>query len=385
MHLKLKPSTAALAVIGLAFFTDMVLYYLIVPLLPRYATSLHLSQMQVGALFGSYAVALLAATLPVARVTDRHGRRSVMLVGLLGLGAATMLFAFSHAFWLLLLARALQGVAAAATWVPGMALLADFFDAESRGAAMGTAFAMANLGALAGPPLSGFLDQHAGPRAPFFIGAALVALDAAGRAFLLEEPVRHPAPVVPWRVLLEDRLIRAFTGAMILASGLWAILESTLPLHLAKALHLGPAAIGLCFMAAVLTHTICSPQMGKLSDRIGRVKVLRIGLALCLVALPLPVFMPGVWTMAVALALLGASASFVMAPCGPGVADAVQAMGRTDFASGFALLNIAYAIGMVVGPFLGSALVEALGIRMAFVILAAGYAAYGFTLRPRAI
>ena len=383
--MRLKPTTAALATIGLAFFTDMVLYYLLVPLLPRYAAALHLSQMQIGALFGSYAVALLAATLPVARITDRHGRRSVMLGGLLGLGAATMLFAFSHAFWLLLLARALQGIAASATWVPGMALLADYFDAGSRGAAMGTAFAMANLGALAGPPLSGFLDQHAGPRAPFFVGAALVALDAAARAFLLKDPPRHPEPAVPWRALLSQPLIRAFAGAMVLASALWAILESTLPLYLDERLGLGPTAIGLCFMAAVLTHTLCSPQMGKLSDRIGRVKVLRIGLALCLVALPLPVFMPGVWATAAALALLGASASFVMAPCGPGVADAVQAMGRMDYASGFALLNLAYAVGMVAGPFIGSALVEACGIRVAFMLLAVGYAAYGFALRPRAI
>jgi MFS family permease len=94
--------------------------------------------------------------------------------------------------------------------------------------------------------------------------------------------------------------------------------------------------------------------------------------------------MPGPGSTAAALALLGASASLVMAPCGPGVADAVQAMGRTDYASGFALLNLAYAVGMVAGPILGSALVEAWGIRAAFMILAAGYAIYGFTLRSRA-
>jgi multidrug resistance protein len=326
-------------------------------------------------------VALLAATLPVARITDRHGRRSVMVLGLLGLAAATVLFAFARAFWLLVLARALQGVAGAATWIPGMALLADHFDAESRGKAMGTAFALANLGVLLGPPLSGFLDQHAGPRAPFMLGAALVILDAAARAFLLKDTPRHPEPPVPWKTLLAHPLIRIFAGAMVLASGLWALVESTLPLHLDARLHLGPTAIGLCFMAAALSHTICSPQMGRLSDRIGRVKVLRIGFALCLLALPLPVFMPGIGAVILAMVLLGATASFVMAPCGPGVADAVQAMGRTDYALGFAILNLAYAVGMVMGPLLGSALVQGTGIRMAFAVLAIGYGAYGFALR----
>jgi multidrug resistance protein len=379
--MRLKPSTAALVVTGLAFFTDMLLYYLLVPLLPRYAAELHLSQMRVGVLFGSYAVALLAATLPVGRLTDRHGRRSVMLIGLLGLGATTLLFAFAKAYWLLVLARALQGVAGAATWLPGMALLADHFGPEERGKAMGLAFAAANVGALMGPPVSGFLDQHAGPRAPFLVGAALVLVDAAGRAFLLKEGERAPSGPIPWRVLLAHPLIRAFTGAMVLASGLWALIESTLPLHLSGRLGLGPAAIGLCFAMAALSHTCASPLMGRLSDRIGRVKVLRIGLALCLVALPLPVFMPGIGTVIAALVLLGATASFVMAPCGPAVADAVESLGRTDYASGFALLNIAYAVGMVAGPFAGSALVELCGIRSAFVVLALGYGSYGFLLR----
>jgi hypothetical protein len=59
----------------------------------------------------------------------------------------------------------------------------------------------------------------------------------------------------------------------------------------------------------------------------------------------------------------------------------VQSLGRTDYGSGFALLNIAYAVGMVVGPFAGSALVELCGIRLAFVVLALGYASYGIVLR----
>ena len=379
--MKLKPATAALAVTGLAFFTDMLLYYLLVPLLPRYAAELHLSQMRVGLLFGSYAVALLAATLPVGRLTDRHGRRAVMLVGLLGLGATTLLFAFAKAYWLLVLARALQGAAGAATWLPGMALLADHFGPEERGKAMGLAFAAANVGVLLGPPVSGFLDQHAGPRAPFLAGAGLVLVDAAGRAFLLKEGERASMGPIPWRALLEHRLIRAFVGAMILASGLWALIESTLPLHLNGRLGLGPAAIGTCFAAAALSQTCASPLMGRLSDRLGRVKVIRTGLFLCLLTLPLPVFMPGIWTVGAAMVLLGATASFVMAPCGPGVADAVQALGRTDYGSGFALLNIAYAVGMVAGPFAGSALVQGFGIRIAFVILALGYGAYGIALR----
>ena len=87
--------TAALLVTALAFHVDTLLYYLLVPLLPRYARDLGLNPLKVGILFGSYAVALLLATLPVALLTDRYGRRAPMLWGLAGLLATTFVFAVS--------------------------------------------------------------------------------------------------------------------------------------------------------------------------------------------------------------------------------------------------------------------------------------------------
>ena len=238
-----SPQTAALLVTALAFHVDMLLYYLLVPLLPRYARELGLNPMKVGILFGSYAVALLLATFPVAILTDKVGRRAPMLWGLAGLAITTLVFAISKQYWLLVLARFLQGIAGSATWLPGMALLADHFPSESRGRAMGTAFAAANLGVLIGPPLSGFLDQHAGPAAPFLLGAGLVALDAFGRATLLPEVEPERGPRLPFRQLLSNPTIRLFAGAMALGSGLWALLESTLRLEAQREQRVAPELV----------------------------------------------------------------------------------------------------------------------------------------------
>jgi multidrug resistance protein len=354
----------------------MLLYYLLVPLLPRYARDLQLNQMEVGILFGSYAVALLLATFPVALLTDRYGRRGTMLWGLAGLMVTTLVFAVSKQYWLLVLARFLQGVAGAATWLPGMALLADHFPAESRGKAMGTAFAAANLGVLIGPPLSGFLDQHGGPSTPFLLGAVLVALDAAGRAFLL--PVTEPkrGPKLPFRQLLSNRTIRVFAGAMALGSCLWALLESTLPLDFNRRLGQSPTQIGLCFAAAAVAHTLTSPLMGRLSDRIGRARVLRVGLVLAAILLPLPALLPRSWMVVVAMMGLGSTASFIMSPCSPAVADQVERLGSQSFASAFSILNLAYSVGMMVGPLVGGALVQGLGLAWALGLSGLGFAAY---------
>jgi MFS transporter, DHA1 family, solute carrier family 18 (vesicular amine transporter), member 1/2 len=374
------PSTAALLVTSLAFHVDTLLYYLLVPLLPRYARDLGLNPMKVGILFGSYAVALLLATFPVAILTDRHGRRAPMLWGLAGLAATTLLFAVSSHYWLLVLARFLQGIAGAATWLPGMALLADHFPSESRGRAMGTAFAAANLGVLIGPPISGYLDQHAGPSAPFLLGAGLVILDAAGRAFLLTDVAQERGPRLPIRQLLTNPVIRLFAGAMVLGSGLWALLESTLPLDLDRRLALSPYQIGLCFAAAALAHSFTSPLMGHLSDRIGRTKVLRMGLLLTLVLLPLPALLPRAWMVVVAMLGLGSTASFIMSPCSPAVADQVEQQGSQSFASAFSILNLAYSAGMMIGPLVGGALVQALGLPMALGFCGLGFGGYLFAV-----
>ncbi len=378
-----RPSakTSALLVVGLAFFTDMFLYYLLVPLLPIYARALHLGQMRVGFLFGSYAIALLAVTLPLGALADRVGRRRPMLLGLFGLGATTLLFVFAKSYWLLVLARALQGAAGAATWIPGLALLADHFSSGERGRAMGTVFACANLGVLLGPPIAGFLTQSFGPSSPFLLGVGLVLLDAAGRAFFLKEIPMSGGERISPKVLVGNRSILVFSGALALGALLWSVMESTLPLHMDSVLHFSPSQIGLCFAAAAATHTVTSPLMGHLSDRIGRKKVLIMGLLMAVVIIPLPVFFRHPWLVVASMMALGSTASFIMSPSSPAVADAVEKTGSASFASAFSILNIAYAVGMMVGPLVGSALVQGIGLQAALMVVGLGFGAYIFAAK----
>ncbi len=367
---------ALLVVVGLAFFTDSILYYLLVPLLPHYAKSLGLSQMEVGVLFGVYSAALLAGTYPIGRLADRIGRRKPFLWGLIGLGATTLLFAFAGSYPLLLVARALQGLAAAATWTTGLALLAEGFPSERRGQAMATVFAAANVGVLLGPPVSGFLTESLGPRSPFLLAAALALADAAARVLLLHDAEPPRGERVSLRGLLANPTVRTFAGAMALGAALWALLESTLPLHLDAVLGMGASEIGLLFAATALTHTLTSPLMGRLSDRVGRKKVLTVGFVLAALLVPIPAFVSTKVTVALAMAALGVTASFVMSPVSPGLADAVESMGSRSFGSVFSLVNVAYAVGMMGGPLVGSALVETVGLRGALVATGAVFAAY---------
>jgi MFS family permease len=81
------------------------------------------------------------------------------------------------------------------------------------------------------------------------------------------------------------------------------------------------------------------------------------------------------------MVVVGATASLVMSPLSPAMADAVDRRESQSYGSAFVVLNLAYALGMLLGPVGGSALVQSLGIRTAFLLVALGYGAYGLAMR----
>lgn len=376
-----SPTLSAILVVGIALFADTLIYFLLVPLLPGYAQRHQLGPLGVGLLVWSYAAALLASTLPLGRFLEGRSRRAPMLAGLGLLGLSTLVFAFTDSFPLLVAARLLQGVSATLTWVAGLALLADTVPSEHRGKAMGSVFAFANAGLLLGPPISGWMVQHWGPRSPFLLAVGLVALDALARMLLLRDPVPQPGIPLGLRDLLADRAVRTLAGMMALGAALTTLLEGALPIHFDRALKLGPQAIGLLFGLMAGTHMLTSPLMGTLSDRTGRRPLLTIGLVAGALLVPATVLAPSLPLLAGTMVLLGLAVSFLLSPVSPAMADAVEARGSRSYASVFGILNLSYALGMLLGPLIGSLLTAALGLRGAMALLALGFLAYLPALR----
>ncbi len=373
---RLSAKHAALVVVGLAFFTDTVVYAMLPPLLPEYARQHGLSQTHLGLLFGSYAAALLLAALPLGSWADRRGRRGPFLGGLLGFGAATVLFAFAGTFPLLLLARVLQGVAAAATWVAGLSMLADHFPADQRGKAMSTVFACANLGLLSGPSFAGWMVRLWSIRTAFLFAAGLAVLDALVRLTLLP-PDPPPTPSRSGYIgLLKDGAVRIFAGAMVMGAALGAVLEAVLPLHLSRDLHMDAVAIGLAFTTAALASTFVSPFVGHWTDRRGAVRPLRLGLIMGAALMALAPFVPSRAWIYVFMLATGTTCSLLMSPCGPALASHVERKGGSEFGAVFSLLNIAFSLGMMAGPVMGSVLTDLAGLRPAMVLLAAAFLLY---------
>jgi len=381
---RLAPKYAALVVVGLAFFADTVVYSMLPPLLPEYARLHGLSQTELGFLFGSYAGALLLAALPLGTWADRHGRRGPFLGGLVGFGGATILFAFAGSFPLLLVARVLQGIAAAATWVAGLSMVADHFPSNQRGKAMSTVFACANIGMFLGPAFAGWMTRVWNIRAAFLFAAGLAVLDAVVRLALLPaDPPAQPSGG-GYLGLLKDRTVRVFAGAMVMGSLLGAVLEAVLPLHLSLHLGMDAMAIGLAFTTTALASIVTSPLVGHWTDRRGPRGPLRLGMVLAALLLATAAVLPGRAAVYVFMLAMGSTCSLLMSPCGPALAGHVEGKGSTDFGSVFSLLNIAFSLGLMVGPMAGSALTDLVGLKVAMAVLAAAFLAYLPALRTAA-
>jgi multidrug resistance protein len=375
---------SALIVVPAAFFTDSILYYILVPLLPYYQRTYQLSQTDLGVLFGSYAASLLLGTIPIGKLGDIVGRRKMMLWGLVGLWGTTILFAYANSFSLLIIARVLQGLSAAATWTSGMALVADHWPAEHRGKAMSTCFAFANLGVLMGPPFAGYVSEHFGARAPFLVAAGLALADAVLRVWLLQDKEKEDVEIIPLRRLLKNREIFLLAGVMAMGSALWAMLESILPIDF-DSRGWSQSLIGLCFAFAALAHTLTSPLAGAMADKFSRKKMMVVGLLLTTFLAPAPAFMQAAMPTFATMVGIGLVATLMSSPVSPAVASAVDRMGAGGggYSSAFGMLNMSYAVGMMAGPLLGGIGVDMVGIRPSMVAFGLCFGAYALVIGRR--
>src|SRR5204863_6280414 len=158
---------AAVVLVTMATFADIVAYSVCVPVLPDFARRLGASPAVIGLMFASFGVTLLAVSVPMGAVSDRTGRKLPLVTGMLTLAASTMMFARAESLTALFAARMIQGAADGVTWVVGFALIADCYGPTDRGRVMGYVMSGTSFGIMFGPSIGGWLYQAGGVALPF--------------------------------------------------------------------------------------------------------------------------------------------------------------------------------------------------------------------------
>ncbi|KAJ3281074.1 hypothetical protein HK104_000229, partial [Borealophlyctis nickersoniae] len=379
-----QSKTAVAWVVALALFTDMIIYGTIIPLLPHITTP-----DKMGTLLACYAAGLLLVTPVVGVLSDKYGNRKVpMVCGLVGVVGATGGFAFARGDWDLALARMAQGVAGGISWTIGFCMLADTFAAEELGGVMGTVLGANTVGFLVGPPLSGFLFEYVHPKAPYAFCAVLALLDLGGRLFLkppdcagqllqksddecelLGEEGTSSAgshsvttKVVGRKVgmldLLKDWQVLCTCCTVAVGAAVFSGIEPTLPIYLQTHFNATPSQVGLIWIAIIIPNFLMGILTGHISDKHGRKNIAAVGTLLFGLATPFIALSSTIPTLILALCCFGAANAVLNTPALPEMADFVNAKGGGAYAQGYALFNMSFSVGMLVGPIVGTWIVE---------------------------
>ena len=353
--------SVAVALVTAAVFTDILAYSIAVPVLPHLSRQFGASPTVIGLLFASFGVTLFAISVPMGTFSDRIGRRLPLVGGLLALAAASALFAFAPGMTWLFVARLVQGGADAVTWVVGFALIADLYAAEERGRVMGLVMSGSTFGFMTGPTIGGWLYETGGIRLPYLFIAGLSVVVAAAIAsleFPSKSAVHEPLPL---STILRVPAVATCVIAVIVGSATLAMLEPVLSMFLNSAIGLGPARIGLVFGGGALVAAILHPFFGHIADRVGGRRLTLWGLAAIGAVLPI---LSQSWSFqsAVGAYVIAALAIATMiTPSLTYMAEATASAGSPSFGVAYGLYNVAWAVGLLVGPAVGGFLYERLG------------------------
>jgi MFS family permease len=363
---------------------DTMFFAAVAPLLPHYSDELGLSKTGAGVLTAAYPAGTFAGALPGGWLATRWGVKPTLLIGLAMLGFSSLVFAFANNIILLDTARFIQGVGGACMWAAGMAWLVCATPTHRRGELIGAALSAAIVGVLLGPVLGGAATLLS-PEAVFSAVAVVAGLLAAWAWTMPSaEPEESPGLRAMLRALRRPAVMAGF-WLFTLPALFAGVIEVLVPLRLDD-LGVAGAAIGAVFLLSAAVEAVISPLAGRISDRVGRLGPIRVGLvgaAVMAILLPLP--SSAVLLAATVMLAFAALATF-WAPAMAMLSDAADHAGL-DQALAFSISNLAWAAGHVLGAGVGGAIAEATVDAVPYAVLAVACAAtfVGLTtLRRRA-
>ncbi|CAB4636014.1 MAG: MFS transporter [Actinobacteria bacterium] len=189
-----QPFPRGFWVIWTTVAVDLIGFGIVLPILPQYAERFGAGAAVIGLLSASFSLAQLIFAPVWGKLSDRIGRKPIIIISLFGTAIGSLVTGFAGALWVLFLGRIIDGISGASVSV-AQAAVADISPARQRARYMGLIGAAFGVGFVAGPTI-GALAALGGPKVPFFVAAAIAAVNALIAIKRLPETARgvkgHP-------------------------------------------------------------------------------------------------------------------------------------------------------------------------------------------------
>jgi DHA1 family bicyclomycin/chloramphenicol resistance-like MFS transporter len=223
-------------------------------------------------------------------VSDRFGRRPVLIAGLALFLAGTVVCGLAWSLPMLIVGRVIEACGGCAGMVLGRVIVRDLFDRERSASAIATITMAMSLAPSISPAIGAYLAEWVGWRADFALlgafGAAVLILTAAR----LEETHRHPMPANlaamgrSFVLLLRSPAFLGFALTTAFTSVSWFTFLASAPYLLSEVLHEPPSTYGLMILLPMAAYILGNAGVARLSVAVGSARLLIIGLALSLVS-----------------------------------------------------------------------------------------------------
>ncbi|HEY1583252.1 MAG TPA: MFS transporter [Chthoniobacterales bacterium] len=346
-----------LLIIFFTVFIDMVGFGIVIPVLPLYAEHFHATPVEIGWLTGIYSGMQIIFVPILGRLSDRFGRRPILIVSLIGTALGFLVMGWATSLVLLFVARIIDG-ASGGNISTAQAYIADVSTPENRSRSMGVIGAAFGLGFTFGPMIGGILSRIS-YGAPFFFAAALASLNVVLLYFILPESLSAEYRSQPHQ---RTRLAEVFQhghgrffGTIVVTyfftiTG-FAIMTTLFALFTEKHFGFDARQTGYVFgFIGILSVILQGGLIGRLIKMFGETALARTGLLLLAASLA---FLPLVGTIAALLLVCAtiAIANGLVNPTLNGLAS--QMIDRSWQGRALGLMQSAGSFGRLIGPLLG--------------------------------
>ncbi|WP_079529576.1 MFS transporter [Halobacillus hunanensis] len=344
----------ALPILFAVMFFVMVGFGIIIPVLPFYAEELGASPTQLGLLMAVYSLMQLLFAPMWGRISDRIGRKPVIMMGILGLSLSFFLMAVSSQLWMLFAARIIGGFLSAANMPTIMAYVADITTEEDRGKGMGVIGASIGLGFILGPAIGGVFSKTS-LSMPFYIAGASSLLTLILVWLILKESL--PRESRGGQTAQKTSLKYSLSGSIsilyvlqLFVSVSLAGLEATFAYFAAEEAGIGTVELGYLFMIMGLAGAFVQGGLvGKLTKNFGEGIVIQLGIAISALGFGLILLIDNFVTAAVFLTIFGVGNGIIR----PSVSALLTKRSTAGYGSTTGLLSSFDSLGRIIGPPLG--------------------------------